>query len=75
MFFENGSTGFQSPGRGGGDSRLRPPAVQLNSIFSANTDPRENPDYIITDVSYYNIVGYVTNYIVKLQRDRSTLGA
>jgi hypothetical protein len=22
----------------------RPPAVQLNSIFSAKTDPRENPE-------------------------------
>jgi hypothetical protein len=28
---------------GGGDSRSRPPAVQLNSIFSAKMDPRENP--------------------------------
>jgi hypothetical protein len=32
---------YQPPGRGGGAAT---PAVQLNSIFSAKTDPRENPE-------------------------------
>ena len=32
----------QPPGRGGGGAAT--PAVQLNSIFSAKTDPRENPE-------------------------------
>ena len=33
----------QPPGRGGGGGATTP-AVQLNSIFSAKTDPRENPE-------------------------------
>jgi hypothetical protein len=35
------STSF-SPSVGGGEGAATP-AVQLNSIFSAKTDPRENP--------------------------------
>ena len=31
-------------GRGGGGGGAATPAVQLNSIFSAKTDPRENPE-------------------------------
>jgi hypothetical protein len=31
-------------GGGGGGGGAATPAVQLNSIFSAKTDPRENPE-------------------------------
>jgi hypothetical protein len=47
------------------------PAVQLNSIFSAKTDPRENPEknpgikYIITTSPYTDKYFYMWRLIMK----------
>jgi hypothetical protein len=53
----------QPPGRGGATTT----AVQLNSIFSAKTDPRENPEKtLINTVPYYTILQQAILYITIL---------